>query len=67
MLKGLEMRYRPRIINLALVAVGFALLTACSGIMEARPVCTQSHGGGGKQLAPMYVCEQKLGGKMENK
>jgi hypothetical protein len=59
MLKGLEMRYRPRIINLALVAVGFALLTACSGII--------SHGGGGKQLAPMYVCEQKLGGKMENK
>ena len=60
------MRYRPRVIRLSLAAMALALLTACSGMMEARPVFTQSDGGGGLQLAPMFVCEHKLGGKMEN-
>ncbi|MEO0622678.1 MAG: hypothetical protein AAFU49_07245 [Pseudomonadota bacterium] len=42
-----------------------AALAGCSGMMEARPVCTTSHDGGGNRLTPMAQCEVG-GGRIAN-
>jgi hypothetical protein len=48
-------------------AMAMMLLSSCSAMTEARPVCTAPHGGANVQLAPMYRCmEQHPGHKIVN-
>ncbi len=44
-------------------ATAIMLLSSCSAMMEARPVCTKPHGGANIQLAPMYQCVEKMDGR----
>jgi len=44
-------------------AMAMMLLSSCSGMMEARPVCIKPHDGANMQLAPMYQCIEKMGGR----
>jgi hypothetical protein len=43
-------------------AMTIMILSSCSAMMEARPVCTAPHGGANSQLAPMYQCMEKMHG-----
>jgi hypothetical protein len=47
----------------ATCAMAMMMLSSCSAIMEARPVCTKPHGGANMQLAPMYQCIEKVDGR----
>ncbi len=44
-------------------ATAIMLLSSCSAMMEARPVCTAPNDPNNGRLAPMYQCIEKMTGR----